>query len=310
MLNNLREPAVTSTSVRCNVWPRFAPLAVGVVATTAVLACSGSSASPARDTTITSTPPGEKVLVWADEFDGPAGARIDSTKWRYDLGDGCQAGNCGWGNQEKEYYTSASENISLNGQGQLQIVARRAPGGLTCYYGACRYTSAKVTTRGNVNVQPGRVEARIKLAAGQGLWPAFWMLGSSFPSTSWPQCGELDIMENHGSNVASMSSAIHGPGYSGNTPFVHANGSGDGTFADDFHTFAVDWNMSRVEFFVDGKQHYVVQRDEVQRRGNWVFDQSFFLILNLAVGGTFDGDPKSDAIFPATMLVDYVRVYR
>ena len=276
-----------------------------------LLGCAGgASSSPRPDTTTTLTPPPGLTLVWRDEFDGPAGSPIDASKWRYDLGDGCRSGNCGWGNQEKEWYTSEPENIALTGDGTLRIVARAAPTGLTCYYGPCRYTSAKVTTRGLMLAAPGRVEARIKLPEGQGLWPAFWMLGGSFPATGWPQCGELDIMENHGSNVASMSSAVHGPGYSGNTPFVHNYPIGDGTFSDRFHTFAVEWNASQIVFSVDDKVHYRVGRDEVQRFGNYVFDQSFFVILNLAVGGTFDGDPKSAAILPATMLVDYVRVYK
>jgi beta-glucanase (GH16 family) len=295
---------VTSTFFQRQLWQRVAPIAC-----MALLACNSGSAAPRPETTSTSAPAPELKLAWADEFDGPAGGRVDSTKWRYDLGDGCP-GNCGWGNQEKESYTSASENISLNGQGQLQIVARTAGPGLTCYYGACRYTSAKITTRGNLDVVPGRVEARIKLPAGQGLWPAFWLLGSNITAVGWPQCGELDVMENHGSDVTSTSSAMHGPGYSGNTPFVHSYQLAAGSFAEDFHTFALEWNSSRVVFFVDGKQHYVIQRDDVQRRGNWVFDQPFFIILNLAVGGTFDGDPRSDTILPATMLVDYVRVYR
>ena len=276
-----------------------------------LLGCAGgASSSPRPDTTTTLTPPPGLTLVWRDEFDGPAGSPVDASKWRHDLGDGCQSGNCGWGNQEKEWYTSEPENIALTGDGTLRIVARAAPTGLTCYYGPCRYTSAKVTTRGLMLAAPGRVEARIKLPEGQGLWPAFWMLGGSFPATGWPQCGELDIMENHGSNVTSVSSAVHGPGYSGNTPFVHNYPIGDGTFSDRFHTFAVEWNASQIVFSVDDKVHYRVGRDEVQRFGNYVFDQSFFVILNLAVGGTFDGDPKSAAILPATMLVDYVRVYK
>jgi len=270
-------------------------------------ACGVRGVQSAPETVV---PIAGRVLAWSDDFDGPAGAAVDSTRWRYDLGDGCQAGNCGWGNDEKEYYTSSRDNVALDGRGHLQIVARVAGPGLTCYYGACRYTSAKITTRGKVLASPGRVEARIKLAAGQGLWPAFWMLGAAFPTTSWPQCGELDIMENHGSNVTSTSSAIHGPGYSGKTPFVHAATIARGTFASDFHTFAVEWDSTRVQYFVDGAPHYTVTRAEVERYGKWVFDQPFFVILNLAVGGQFDGDPKSDAPFPATMLVDWVRVYR
>lgn len=246
------------------------------------------------------------VQVWSDEFDGPAGASIDTSKWKYDLGDGCP-GVCGWGNNEKEYYRSDTANIQLNGQGLLQIGARVAPAALTCYYGPCRYTSAKITTRGTMTVTWGRVEARIKLAAGQGLWPAFWLLGNNIDVVGWPTCGEMDIMENKGSQTSMTSSAVHGPGYSGNTPFAHVYQPVTTT---DFHVYAVEWNSTSIRFFVDSVQHYEVGRANVQSHGNWVFDSPFYAILNLAVGGHFDGDPQSDAIFPATMLVDYVRVFR
>jgi beta-glucanase (GH16 family) len=249
------------------------------------------------------------ILVWSDEFNGTAGARIDSTKWRYETADGCKEGICGWGNNEKEYYTDASENIALNGHGQLMIVARRAPAGLTCHYGPCQYTSAKVTTRGKLLAAPGRVEARIRLPAGQGLWPAFWMLGHNSPATAWPECGEIDVMENKGSQPTRTSSAVHGPGYSGDTPFAHTHRLTRGTLSDDFHTFAVEWDSLHVRFFVDDTAHYGITRDAVEHFGKSVLDQPFFLILNLAVGGHFDGDPRSGAIFPATMMVDYVRVY-
>ena len=250
------------------------------------------------------------VQAWSDEFDGPGGRGVDGGKWQIDSTDGCLQGNCGWGNQEKEYYSAAAENLALDGRGHLMIVARPARPGLRCYYGPCRYTSGKITTRGKFDTSHGRVEARIKLPAGQGLWPAFWMLGADFPTTGWPACGELDIMENHGSRPATTSSAIHGPGYSGQTPFVNAVTLERGSFADDFHTFAVVWDSRRVQFFVDDALHYTVERPEVERFGKWVFDKPFFVIVNLAVGGTFDGDPQSDAVLPATMLVDYVRVYR
>ena len=155
------------------------------------------------------------------------------------------------------------------------------------------------------------MEARIKLPAGQGLWPAFWMLGHNSPATPWPACGELDIMENKGSQPATTSSAVHGPGYSGTrTPFVHTHTLANGSLADGFHTFAVEWDSLHVRFFVDDSAHYELTRGALEQRGRSVLDQPFFLMLNLAVGGHFDGDPQSDAIFPATMLVDYVRVYR
>ena len=290
--------------------PPLAPDVAGVlfprrtVAIAAWLACACSSAS------VVSTPSGATwAQVWSDEFDGAAGSRIDAAKWSYELADGCPQGICGWGNNEKEYYTDAPENIALNGQGQLMIVARSATAGLTCYYGPCRYTSGKITTRNKMLAQPGRVVARIKLPSGQGLWPAFWMLGHTSPTTPWPDCGEVDIMENKGSQPITTSSALHGPGYSGQTPFAHAHSLASGALAADFHSFAVEWDSRFVRFFVDDVLHYEITRGAVERYGRSVLDQPYFVIINLAVGGHFDGDPQSDAIFPATMLVDYVRIY-
>jgi beta-glucanase (GH16 family) len=292
--------------IRLRVGRREALRAACALALVTALACTRST--PPGD----STPPKTTwVQVWSDEFDGAAGARVDSTKWRYDIADGCKEGICGWGNNEKEYYTDSPENIALNGQGQLMIVARTAPAGagLSCHYGPCRYTSGKITTRGKMFAAPGRVEARIKVPSGQGLWSAFWLLGHEHPVTPWPVCGELDIMENKGSQPRTTSSALHGPGYSGATPFAHGHTLESGTLADDFHTFAVEWDSLHVRFFVDSAAHYGLTRDAVQRFGRSVLDQPYYVIFNLAVGGHFDGDPKSDAIFPATMLVDYVRVY-
>jgi beta-glucanase (GH16 family) len=280
-------------------------LAVLTLALGAAVGCANYIPAPPPSS------PREWVQVWSDEFDGLAGTLIDAKKWRHDTGDGCQQGICGWGNNEKEYYTDSPENVALNGEGQLAIVARAAPTGLTCYYGPCRYTSGKITTRGIMNAAaPGRVEARIKLPTGQGLWPAFWMLGSSHPATPWPDCGELDIMEHKGSQPTITSSAVHGPGYSGGSAFNHAHTLPQGRYADDFHTFAVEWDSVGAQFFVDGAIHYSITRATMERAGRFVIDQPFFVILNLAVGGHFDGDPASDAILPATMLVDYVRVFR
>jgi len=285
-----------------------------IVALATAIACS-SGGTPATVPPSTTPPPTTPplattwTLVWSDEFEGAAGSRVDATKWSHDLGDGCASGNCGWGNSEKEYYTDVPENVSLDGAGHLRIVARQAPTGLTCYYGPCRYTSGKITTRGKLSAAPGRAEARIKLPAGQGLWPAFWMLGSGFPAVPWPTCGELDIMEFKGSTPNAMSSAVHGPGYSGNTPFARTLSVPGGNFTADFHTFGVEWDAETVRFSVDGTTHYSVGRADLLQRGSSILGQPYFLILNLAVGGHFDGDPQSDAILPATMLVDWVRVY-
>lgn len=277
-------------------------LVAGALILCASIACANNMTSPAPLPARV-----EWVQVWSDEFEGPAGAGVDNTKWRHDLADGCPVGICGWGNSEKEYYTSTPENIALTGQGQLAIVARPAPAGLSCYYGPCRYTSAKITTRGLMSAAPGRVEARIRLPTGQGLWPAFWMLGDN--ASGWPDCGELDIMENKGSQPATTSSAMHGPGYAGAASFNQAH-TLSGSRVDDFHTYAIEWDSVGARFFVDGTAHYSVTRATVERAGKFVFDQPFYVIFNLAVGGHFDGDPASDAILPATMLVDYVRVYR
>jgi hypothetical protein len=154
----------------------------------------------------------------------------------------------------------------------------------------------------------GRVEARIKLATGQGLWPAFWMLGARCPEIPWPDCGEIDVMENKGSQPTITSSAAHGPGYSGNTPFAHTQTFAHGTITD-FHIYAAEWDSTHVQFFVDGVPHYAVTREQAEHFGRPILGEPFFLIINLAVGGHFDGDPQSDSILPATMLVDYVRVY-
>jgi len=282
-----------------------------ILAFAATTACGGgAAASTTSPPDTTTTPKITYTQVWSDEFDGAAGSSVDPAKWSFDLGDGCTAGICGWGNNEKEYYTNAADNASLDGQGHLAIVARPAVLNTTCYYGPCKYTSAKITTRGKMSAAPGRVEARIRIPKGQGLWPAFWMLGNDFGTVGWPASGELDIMENKGSAPSTSSSAIHGPGYSGNTPFAHANTiSAPATLADDYHLYAVEWDAVGASFYVDGIMHYQVLRVDIQRYGTSILDKPYYIILNLAVGGNFDGDPASDSILPATMLVDYVRVY-
>jgi beta-glucanase (GH16 family) len=291
-------------------------IAFATLAFTSIAACGGSGGGvtppPTPTDTTTTTPPPTPItwnLVWSDDFDGATGASVDPVKWSFDLGDGCP-GLCGWGNNEKEYYTNAADNVSLDGQGHLAIVARPAVLNTTCYYGPCKYTSAKITTRGKMSAAPGRVEARIRIPKGHGLWPAFWMLGNDFGTVGWPASGELDIMENKGSAPSTSSSAIHGPGYSGNTPFAHANTiSAPATLADDYHLYAVEWDAVGASFYVDGIMHYQVLRVDIQRYGTSILDKPYYIILNLAVGGNFDGDPASDSILPATMLVDYVRVY-
>ena len=207
------------------------------------------------------------TLRWQDEFSGPRGAHPDTMVWMLQRGDGCDRAVCGWGNSERETYTDATENAMLTGEGQLAITARVATGGQSCWYGTCRYTSARLVTKERLQPTYGRVEARIKLPAGQGLWPAFWMLGAGYPGTPWPACGELDIMEFRGSQPTETSSAIHGPGYSGNTPFSRRYRPG-ADFSADYHVFAVEWSRTSVVFTVDSTVQYAVDHVRVFTRAS------------------------------------------
>lgn len=242
-------------------------------------------------------------LMWSDEFDGEAGTLPDSATWTMEIG-----GN-GWGNQEHQYYTNRAENASLDGQGNLAIVAREEnPGNYTCHYGLCRYTSARLISRDKVEFTYGRVEARIKVPFGQGIWPAFWMLGANFQSVGWPNSGEIDVMEHIGKEPRNVHGTIHGPGYSGGGG-ITGRIQLDEDVSDDFHVFAVDWDPGAIRWYVDGQLYHAVSASDLDGR-QWVFDHDFFLLLNVAVGGQWPGYPDETTQFPQTMLVDYVRVYK
>ena len=251
-------------------------------------------------------------LVWSDEFNGAAGSPPDSTKWNYDLGGG------GWGNHEAETYTNSLQNVFQDGNGNLVIRALRDSQG--------NYTSARLQTgspdasthTADNSWQYGLIVARIKLPYGQGVWPAFWMLGENIGTVSWPACGEVDIMENFGTasnNAAVNNGTAHGPGYSGSgigksykLPFGEK-------VADDFHVYAVQWSQDSIQWFVDGTLYETVTASALPAGDQWVFNNPFFILLNLAIGGpntgTFVGTPDPNAPFaPQDMLVDYVRVYQ
>lgn len=234
-------------------------------------------------------------LVWSDEFDGPAGQSPDSNKWGYDIG-------TDWGNAQLEYDTDRPENVSLDGDGNLAIVAREET------YRDQAYTSARIVTRDLYEPKYGRIEARIKLPIGQGIWPAFWMLGNDIKTVGWPQCGEIDIMEYRGQRPETISGALHGPGYAGGNPLSRSYVLDRGRFDSTFHTFAVEWKEGRIDWFVDKNRYLTVLPEHAD--GKWVFDHPFYMILNLAVGGNWVGPPNSNTTFPQTMLVDFVRVYK
>jgi beta-glucanase (GH16 family) len=242
-------------------------------------------------------------LVWADDFDGPAGSPPDPGRWVHDTGGG------GFGNNELEYYTTSTSNAALDGNGHLVITARKEnPAGYGCWYGSCQYTSARLNTSGRFSAQYGHIEARIQLPRGQGLWPAFWALGDNIGSVGWPNSGEIDIMENVGREPSVNHGSLHGPGYSGGNPLTATYTlPGGQAFADGFHLFAVDWAPDRVTFSVDGNAYET--RTPADTNGNpWVFNHPFFLLLNVAVGGSFPGSPDGSTVFPQRMVVDYVHV--
>ncbi len=240
-------------------------------------------------------------LAWEDQFEGAAGTSPSSANWVFDVGTGTD----GWGNNQLEYDTDLPANASLDGAGHLAITARREA------MGGQAYTSARMTSRGRHEPLYGRIEARIKLPRGGGLWPAFWLLGANIGTTSyWPACGEIDVMEYLGQTPTRAFSTVHGPGYSGAYGISQAYyAPGGAGFDEDFHTFGVEWVPGGLTFLLDGAQvGATVTPDLLPHNTTWVFDHPFFLILNLAVGGNLGGPVAADTVFPATMLVDWVRV--
>jgi beta-glucanase (GH16 family) len=242
------------------------------------------------------------TATFTDDFDGPAGSGVDQSKWHLETGDNVN-------NHELEYYTSGTNNAALDGQGHLVITARKEnPANYQCWYGTCQYTSARMNTASTFTQAYGHFEARMKLPRGQGMWPAFWMLGNNIGTVGWPNSGEIDIMENIGREPSTVHGTIHGPGYSGSggigAAYTLPNGQ---AFADGFHTFAIDWSPNTITWSVDGIAYET--RTPADLGGNtWVFDHPFFVIVNLAVGGYWPGDPDSSTVFPQQLVVDYVHV--
>ncbi|CAL9392371.1 hypothetical protein SUDANB95_01278 [Actinosynnema sp. ALI-1.44] len=257
------------------------------------LAAPAAQAAPAAE-------PVPLAVTFADEFNGPAGTRVDGGKWNTEVGDNNGA------NREHQYYTASASNAALDGAGNLVITARKEnPGNYNCWYGRCQYTSARINTSGKFTTTYGRVEARMKMPRGKGIWPAFWMLGQDIGTVGWPNSGEIDIMEFLGHQQNTVYGTIHGPGYSGAGGIGMAyNGP---NFADGFHTFAVDWTPQGIAWSVDG--HVYQRRTPADLGGRqWVFNKPFFIILNLAVGGEWPGYPDASTVFPQQFVIDYVRV--
>jgi beta-glucanase (GH16 family) len=237
------------------------------------------------------------VLEWSDEFIGRAEALPDPAKWVYDLG------ATGWGNHELEDYTDKPENVSTDGRGHLAVRAIRSDSG--------KYSSGRLKTQGRFEVQYGRIEARIRIPRGNGIWPACWLLGGDISAVGWPQSGEIDLMENIGKEPSIVHGTVHGPGYSGAKGIsAQITLKRKKRLSHRFHVFGVEWLPGSIEFFLDGVPYAKVTPASLPAGRQWVFDKPFFLLLNLAVGGDWPGNPDSTTRFPQTMLVDWVRVWK
>lgn len=241
-------------------------------------------------------------LIWQDEFNQPAGSGPDSAKWVYDLG------NDGWGNKELQCYTDSRENSFV-------VDDPEATGGKALVLKAiCHspgvYTSARLKTLGKFQAKFGRIEARLKLPRGQGIWPAFWMLGSEIATVPWPACGEIDVVELIGHQPGTLYGTLHGPGYSAQHGLTKSTVLADGAeFSQAYHVFAVEWRPGCIEWLLDGQAYHRRTPADLPEGTRWVFDDvSCFLLLNLAVGGVWPGYPDATTQFPQEYRVDYVRV--
>ncbi|MEQ8303084.1 MAG: glycoside hydrolase family 16 protein [Cyclobacteriaceae bacterium] len=234
-------------------------------------------------------------LVMQDEFNKDGSPSSDL--WGFDIGNGSN----GWGNNELQYYTDRRENVTIQ-SGHLIITAREES------FKGSNYTSARLLTKGKFEQQYGRFEARIRLPWGQGIWPAFWMLGADIDTNPWPAAGEIDIMEFRGQEPTLILGSVHGPGYSGGEAISKSYSLTNGRFDTGFHVFGIEWGPNFVNYYVDNVLYNQITPADVT--GEWVFEKPFYILINLAVGGSFVGSPNDETVFPQTMLVDYVRVYK
>jgi beta-glucanase (GH16 family) len=248
---------------------------------------------PATDVSSLTRDPVARPRLWIDDFDGPAGTSPSSRHWRAELGGG------GWGDEQLQRYTDDPANAALDGQGRLAINARRSATGTI--------TSARLTTKRLITARYGRVDARIKVPAGRGTWPAFWLLGTDIDAVGWPRCGEIDVMEFVGSEPRTVHGTLHGPGYAGVGNGIGAAYDTGFDLAGDFHVYAVDWTPDRITWSIDGAAYCTLGRSDVPG-GAWVFEHDFYLLVNLAIGGSWPGNTTDDPSLPATMLIDWVRV--
>ena len=234
--------------------------------------------------------PKGKKLVWEEQFNNKD---LNENNWNFEEGDGCP--NCGWGNNEPQLYTKENHHLV---DGNLIITAKNDNG---------KYTSTRINTKGKQEFTYGYIEARAKIPVGQGMWPAFWMLGSNIDQVGWPKCGEIDILEYVGKEPNIIFTSLHTQDSHGNT--INTKKTTIENIEQGFHIYAIDWTTDKIDFFVDYKLVYTFN-PAVKNASTWPYDKPFFILLNVAVGGNFGGPEINDAIFPQEFIVDYIKVYQ
>lgn len=233
----------------------------------------------------------QRKLVWEENFNGTS---LNEANWNYEIGNGCPD-VCGWGNNERQIYTTTNHSVN---NGLLIIEAKKQDS---------LYTSTRITTFGKREFQYGRIEARAKLPIGKGIWPAFWMLGSSIKTLGWPKAGEIDIMEYVGKNPQTLYTTLHTEDSHGNS--INAKVTKIPKIEEGFHLYAIDWTKESISFYVDDLLVYTFN-PVLKNENTWPYDHPFYIIINMAIGGNFGGPEVDDAIFPQQYIVDYVKVYQ
>jgi len=282
------------------------PLCITITISAALAACSGKHAmpsSPSAGHIIVndkgfSTPKSYNgyQLIWADEFEQDA---VDSTSWTFEIG----TGGSGWGNNELQYYTARPENVRTQ-DGYLVITAKKEQ------YNGSAYTSTRMITKNKKVFTFGRIDIRAKLPEGQGIWPAFWMLGNNIDSVGWPASGEIDIMEMIGHLPATVHGTLHwGADHTRHTSKGGSTQLPSGKLGDEFHVYSLIWKKDSLEVLLDNKAYFAATRNDIQP-GPYPFNDPHFLLFNMAVGGNWPGSPDSTTVFPQHLVVDYVRVFQ
>lgn len=274
------------------------------------MTCAGcTSETPANNSVIsptkseiptapeTSTAETEYKLIWSDEFEGENGSSVDSDKWVIETGN-----NRGWGNNELQYYTGNTGNVSIQ-DGNLVIKAVKED------KEGFKYTSARIKTQGKFQFKYGKIEMRARLPYGKGIWPAFWMLGHDIGSIGWPKCGEVDIMEFIGRLPDQIHGTLHGPEYNGSMGLTKSVTVKD-DLHDTCHTYSVEWDEDGIRWYFDGEEYHKILKDNLPSTYSWPYDKDFFILVNLAVGGNWPQNPDDTTVFPQTYTIDYIRVYQ